>query len=61
MNSQNLHPIIITIGLFGFAGLLLWKGDTAHALMCVVLAVPNAQQIFSAATKAPPSPPPPAA
>lgn len=45
--TDRVNAVAITIGLFGVAGFLLYKGDTAHALMLVALAVPNSQQILA--------------
>jgi hypothetical protein len=48
MNGNQAHALAITVGLFALAGLFLWRGDNAHAMLCVIAAVPNAQQFMKA-------------
>jgi hypothetical protein len=55
MVPAQLNPLAITIGLFGMAGFLLYRGDPQHAILVAALAVPNAQQAFAALEKEAPA------
>ncbi len=55
MTAPQLNPLVVTLGLFTLAGVLLWRGDTAHALICAALVVPNAQQALALLQKSEPT------
>jgi len=69
-NMATANSLAITIGCILLAALLVWKGDTPHAMACLALAIPNGQQLFglrrsttqaiqAAVTQAMTNPPPP--
>lgn len=61
MNAAGLSGVLTTIGIVVLAGVFAWRGDSPHAMVCIVALLPAANHsvasvVGSAVAKLPVTP-----